>query len=290
MTRFFWMNRIAQSMIVGGAVAASVCVAPGALADGPRGGISVQVPIGDRATLRVGLRDGYSYRDDRYRDRDRRRDRGHGRRSWGERLHYWFDELGERRRDARRALRGFERLADERPRAALPKVGIALASLRLGYERDAIWAMRRAVRQNPGVLHRVPVGFDLYDDLYRIEKRLKRSGRHDYNSADEWFLIAAVRVVAGQEGKARRAIRYALDQGDRSRATVELARYLGVRVHRDRGRDHPGRGRGQGRANDDWHEDDPTTTGTRTTTAPGAPSTRTTTTETARHADGVKHT
>ncbi|MFG0257188.1 MAG: hypothetical protein ACF8GE_04725 [Phycisphaerales bacterium JB043] len=235
MSRSISLSRFVRVAIVGATLGCSALVAPASYADGTRAGVSFRIPLGDHGALRLGYRDGYGHRHDRYDDRR------HHRRSWGSRLNHWFDELGGGRRDARRALRGFERLASERPRAPLPKVGIAIASLRLGREGDAIYAMRRAIRINPGALHRVPVRYDLYDDLHRIEKRLKRQGRHDYNSADEWFLIASLRVVAGHDGKARRAIRYALDQGDRSRATVELARYLGVRMHRDRDR-HARRG------------------------------------------------
>jgi hypothetical protein len=199
---------------------ATTALAPSALADPSDVDVSVSVPVGDQGSARI---------DSSARQYD---DRSNRRPTWAERLNDNFYQVTDGERGARQAKREFDYMAQESPNAPLPKIGYALANLSLGRDADAVWAMRRAVQLDAAALYRVPNDYGLHDLVGRMSQRITQDVQNGRYNADKWFLLATLRVISGQEQAARNVLRYALDEGERSQATLALARHLGVSIPR----------------------------------------------------------
>lgn len=121
-----------------------------------------------------------------------------------------YDDLDEgwnllRRGRAAEAADTFGRLAQASPTAGMPKVGYALAAAELGRLDKGIWAMRRALRQDPESLQYVTIDHQLQPKVEAMIKRYQQSDRYD-DSSDGAFMVAALLYLLGEMDAAQEAM------------------------------------------------------------------------------------
>lgn len=108
------------------------------------------------------------------------------------------------------ALDRFSDEASAYPRRALPKVGYALASAKLGKLDQAAWAMRRAISYDHKVLTRVPYNDSLSNVLGELASYYENRVEKYHDDGDSWYMLAAVRAMLHDTAGATEAIDYAV--------------------------------------------------------------------------------
>jgi len=130
--------------------------------------------------------------------------------------------------DDRGAATQFAREVAAEPTAELPKVGFALASASQGSLDQSVWAMRRALAKDAGVLDRIMIGDDLRERLAGlIDRFIFVSPDKSLSKADALFMTASVHAILNEKDQARDAIRQAIAAGDDSAAAKNLSALVG---------------------------------------------------------------
>ncbi len=125
--------------------------------------------------------------------------------------------------ESRVALTVFSRLCESDPESPSLKSGYAMASLALGDERVALWALRRMLRStqdHPGFL--IPPVFGLAERLDGLAEDLRFELENEGGSSDRWLLLAGVELLRKDDAAALAAAEVAERSGDRSEGLRRL--------------------------------------------------------------------
>ena len=132
--------------------------------------------------------------------------------------------LSEGRAEA--ALLAFARDGRAAPDDASVKLGHALAAAMIGDEGRVVWALRSAVRESPETIRDTPLDATLRDLMRREIDGRRRAAETRRRPADDWFVVATLTYVLGDDASARVAVASAVDSGDRHQSTRTLAELL----------------------------------------------------------------
>ncbi len=93
------------------------------------------------------------------------------------------------------ALYDFGRQAESSPSKGNPKIGYALASADLGQLDKGVWAMRRALRNDPGSLHYVALDQNLDSKVKQIIQKYEKKLAYSSRDADAAFMLASLHYL-----------------------------------------------------------------------------------------------
>ncbi len=125
------------------------------------------------------------------------------------------------------AMSAFAAVADDQPYEGLPKLGYALAAALSEDDTGAVWAMRRAIRTDPGGVHYASINPTLREQLYRLIGHYAYLAGHNDESTPDWlFMIAALQFVVHDEAAAYTTLLTAMDRGDQSESAHLLLKQL----------------------------------------------------------------
>lgn len=120
----------------------------------------------------------------------------------------------------------FTRLVERRPFAGEPRIGYAITSGLLGRDGAAIGAMRRALRDEPEAIRRVPNDRLVRDQLRRLLDVYAQRVRDDFFDRDALVMVGALRLMLGEYAVGYFAVDAAIKSGDADPAAVNLRRLL----------------------------------------------------------------
>lgn len=100
----------------------------------------------------------------------------------------------------------FLRELSDRPNNVTTRAGLAIARAASGFDDQAEWAMRQAVRAG---LNRAAIPAGELDHLLRALEERYTERSHDYN--DRWLMVASLRYLQGDSAGAARAADRALE-------------------------------------------------------------------------------
>lgn len=123
------------------------------------------------------------------------------------------------------AADAFGRLAQASPTEGKPKVGYALAAAELGRLDKGIWAMRRALRQDPESLQYVIIDHQLQLKVEALIKRYQQSDRYD-DSSDGAFMVAVLHYLLGDMDAAQESMARDSNSHDTHTSAENLRRLI----------------------------------------------------------------
>lgn len=107
-----------------------------------------------------------------------------------------------------------------------PQVGYAIAVGLLGDDEAAIFAMRKALRDDPEALYEVPENLALEGHLRVLMSRYEDGARGADTDRDALFMVGAIRFLLGEEAVGYFAISEAVEAGDDNESTLILRELL----------------------------------------------------------------
>ena len=107
-----------------------------------------------------------------------------------------------------------------------PQIGYAIAAGLLGDRDASIHAMRKALRDEPGSLSRVPASLAMQVHVRSLLDRHALDLREGRADRDTLFMLASLRYLANEHEAAYFAINEAIDQGDQDPSTLALKELL----------------------------------------------------------------
>ena len=119
----------------------------------------------------------------------------------------------------------FGRLCQASPSEGMPKVGYALAAAELGRLDKGIWAMRRALREDPESLQYVTIDQQLQPKVEAMLKRYQQSDKFD-DSSDGAFMVAALHYLLGDMAAAQKAMERGGGSHDTYTSAANLKRLI----------------------------------------------------------------
>lgn len=129
--------------------------------------------------------------------------------------------------DAHEARRVFLRAADKSPSDGVPQIGLALASGELNRYDDAVNAMRRALREDPESLNKVPNDPKVVQAINGMLDHYKTQLKQTPFDANALFMSAAMQYLLGQDALAYVTIDDAIDRGgDKDESAGQLKRLI----------------------------------------------------------------
>ncbi len=120
------------------------------------------------------------------------------------------------------ALTDFGRQAQASPSKGDPKVGYALASADLGRLDKGVWAMRRALRIDPGSLHYVALDEHLNTKVEQIIQQYEKKLAYSARDSDTAFMLASLHYLRRDIKAARTNINQAMLKHHNNTSTKNL--------------------------------------------------------------------
>ncbi len=128
--------------------------------------------------------------------------------------------------DFSEALRRFADRARRNPTEGAPKVGYALSYAAIGDLGQGVWAMRRAFRVDPASTHYIGIDDRLRPMIRTLLERYQGASAPNGDAKDAAFMLASLHYLLRDLDHARSAIERAIEEGDRTESTANLARQI----------------------------------------------------------------
>ncbi len=122
----------------------------------------------------------------------------------------------------REARRYFDRAMNAHPNDGLAQIGYALAASSIYRNTEAVSMMRRALRNDPEAIRSVPRSAEIDVVLGRLLTQWQDSSNANLDDADAHFMVAALRYMLGDSGRALFAIDRTADLGDTDASSQNL--------------------------------------------------------------------
>jgi hypothetical protein len=131
---------------------------------------------------------------------------------------------------ARTALDAFAIEAERNPSAGAPKVGYALASVVIGDDAKAVWAMRQALQSDPNSLNQALLAASAHNQLRQAIGRYDSRIAGGFSRADDLFMVAALRYIEADYANADQALSRAVQLGDNTPSTTALRSLIDAKM------------------------------------------------------------